>query len=486
MAMFPSIPDDRRHNDSPFGDLDAERDDLLIASFVDLGYIKPIKDGHVTMLTGPKGAGKSAIVRYFKENKDANLFVSSYEKSRLTGLFHFLHIDNKTTQIIDAVSEILLLLTAIESIARDHGLFGNPIWQKTEKIFNDLNIQLTINRKTFERKFEFELIKIFTKLSLTTKSDSPSITLAHLQSISSQFKKCIEDLEITNKHLIFLDNLDDDYSKIPFHEFKGPLSSLITISDRLNSYNSNIRFVILLRDDILKRLYDSNLGKIIDRSKQITWGNTAEEVATRFGKFIENRLKALPPKVKYHSKDGWGMLFEECYGRAMEPWSNLNPEKLIDKTMWRPRDLLKIMNSLYINFKSINPLFKSDTLKQASFNTEKSYSEYFLRELNDAAHAEINEIVDFDQLMRTYKMMKRPSYYAKEWEAHISNKLRLSSEKSTRLLEILFDHSAIGTYSESHGQRWAYRGHHGEFDIDEKILTHQGLYKTLGFYFQEQ
>lgn len=486
MGTFPSLSGSIRSSDCPFGDLAAEKDDLLIQSFVDLGYIDAVNDRTVSLFVGPKGAGKSAIVKYFLRMERYDLFTSLYEKNRLEGIFQYLHIENKTSQILDCLIEILLLITAVESLAKDNSLFAHSSWQAIEKHFGNLNIYFTINRKSSERKIEVSIPKLFSKFSLTSKPENQSLTLTHLQETIRVFKTSIKELPIKNKHIIFLDDLDEDYSKIDFAEFKLVLMSLLTNADKLNDINNNLHFVTMLRDDISHRLYDSNLGKIINRSKKISWGNTTEEVTDKFGKFISCRIKSVAPNTTYHSTDGWSMLFEECYGRAMEPWANLKPEKVIEKTMWRPRDVLQFMNALFINFRDFKlPTSRPDALKQPSYNTEKNYSEYFLRELADSAHVEINPIVDFYSLIKEYKKLDTSSFYFKDWKNNIAARLKLSEENALKVLEILFNHSAVGTYSEKHQQKWAYRGHYDEFDQRSKILTHAGLIKTLGLYAPE-
>lgn len=54
-----------------FGKISAERDELLSKYFYDAGVLKSVLSSNVSFLIlGRKGAGKTAVFRYFSENTD--------------------------------------------------------------------------------------------------------------------------------------------------------------------------------------------------------------------------------------------------------------------------------------------------------------------------------------------------------------------------------------------------------------------------------
>lgn len=486
MNMFPLVQKKRIHFDlgeidRPFGEVDAESDPLLIQCFEDMGYLKHIKRDTTPVISGPKGSGKSAIVKYLLHEPKLEYFYSSIDKNDIQILLAEFP-ESKSPQLMDLICLLTIQLALIKSIGLDARTYSSNLWPEVEKELVNLNQKLTHSRQKNERGVELEILKIFK--SKTGKSiESGSIGIIELKKATDVFNYFIENINLHNHHIVLVDNMDSDYSRVEFAVFNPICTSLLFQASLFNSINKKAKIVFFLREDILNRLTDSNISKIKSKAAKISWGNTADEAAASLGKLMKNRIQTLLNKqgAEYPSDyDGWSLFYWLLLGSPDAPGWFITQEKIIERTMWRPRDLIQYFNFIYSNFKSIQNLNK-DNIEKASKNSERDYSNHFYQELHDASHVEIDKFSNFQTTMNVLQSMKLSRFKLQDWHKACES-YNIDKTKALALLEIIYKQGAVGMNDIELGNRWSFRGHYDEFNPDSEFLIHFGLFKKLNIY----
>jgi hypothetical protein len=325
--------------DRPFGEVDAESDSLLINCFEDLGYLKHIQKDTTPVISGPKGSGKSAIVKYLLNEPKQDYFYSSINKNDIQIILSEFP-DSKSPQLMDFICLLTIQLALIKSIGMDASTYTSPLWNEVEKELRNLNQKLDHARQKHERGIELDILKIF-KCKSGISLETGAIGLNELKRASETFTYFFENINLHHHHIVLVDNMDSDYSRVDFNVFNPICTALLFQATIFNSLNKKAKIMFFLREDILNRLNDSNIAKIKSKCAKIKWGNTSEEAAISLGKLMKNRIQELlkQQKATYpEDYDGWSLFYWLLIGSQESPGWFITPEKIIERTMWRPRE----------------------------------------------------------------------------------------------------------------------------------------------------
>jgi hypothetical protein len=467
--------------DRPFGEVDAESDPLLINCFEDLGYLKHIQRDTTPVISGPKGSGKSAIVKYLLNELKQDYFYTSINKNDIQIILSEFP-DSKSPQLMDFICLLTIQLALIKSIGMDSSTYTSPLWAEVEKELGNLNQKLDHSRQKHERGIELDILKIF-KCKSGKSLESGAIGLSELKRASETFTYFFENIHLFHHHIVLVDNMDSDYSRIDFSIFNPICTSLLFQATIFNSMNKKAKIMFFLREDILNRLSDSNIAKIKSKCAKIKWGNTADEAVVSLGKLMKARIQELlkQQKVSYPEHyDGWSLFYWLLLGSPESPGWFITPEKIIERTMWRPRDLIQFFNFIYMNFKSMPDLDRLG-IEKACKNSERDYSNHFYQELHDSSHVEIDKFADFQTLMNALQSMKLSRFRLSDWLNSCAT-YNINNTNAITLLKLLYQQGAIGMNDSEYGNRWSFRGHYDEFNPESEFLIHYGLFKKLNIY----
>ena len=183
----------------------------------------------------------------------------------------------------------------------------------------------------------------------------------------------LSNLKLNNRRLIFILDGLDDLLRIK-EEQSVILSSLIRSIDEINELfvqrEHLTKIILLIREDMLNKLVDTDLNKIIrDSAMLINWTTTPTDLK----KLVDLRFIYSGSKRK-----------EEC-------WLDILPNNIKNKSSWdyliqntllKPRDLLQFFSVLQDLFPEKEKINDSEFIKAI-----KTYStNYFIEEKIGRAH----------------------------------------------------------------------------------------------------
>lgn len=484
--------------DIEFGATEAEYEksylpDLLINGYLDeYGYTNQILKGPKFLILGTKGSGKSAIGSRLEllANKASpkDLFVTQY----------FLERDfpyNTFTELIPGKEapenrypnhwEFLLLITLLDSFRKDKILIDScEIDSSALELLEKLGL---INRSLSElvtkaKKSELEVsLKILKYKSATDKEEKP----LNIDFLFQILRDSVYSIENENTHLIIIDGLDDmlSHREKQYRSIMALLIAADRINKKLKDSGTNAKIVILCRTDLFDRLSDSNKNKIAQNSSiTLNWYQDINVLkSTNLVKLINLRAKISLNK----SID----VFDTFFPKTID---NNQPtlKVLLNHTRHTPRDFIELINK-------IKKHSTGDKVTQFDItNGIYEYSnEYFQREIRDELHGFVDKDDDINTIFHLLTKMEKSTFYFEEISQKKSKNKEFASLDLDKVLDLLFNCSAIGNYKErSGGYSWKYKGGyrprkkiltfkylnmHSKFESNEEIVIHRGLRKYL-------
>lgn len=242
--------------------------DLLLKGYWDLdGIINEVINGPRFLYLGYKGSGKSAIAEHLRLDAQSNstLFVTT------TFLSDFPYTDFKKIVSGDAEPESkyptawswLLLLTMVNSLAKDHGAdadFELAVRQlKNMGLIPSKDLRETVllsSKKSFKAK-----IPMILEGQIEFSHGEPDLQLLKLVQF---LKKIVTSFRSESRHLLIIDGLDDILTEREV-QYQS-LAALILEASRLNAdftrEGAKVKIVILCRTDLFERLPGPNKNKI--------------------------------------------------------------------------------------------------------------------------------------------------------------------------------------------------------------------------------
>lgn len=451
-----------------------ETDDLLIQGFWDeRGYVNQIIDGSKYLILGPKGSGKSAIGRRidllsnYTEDFQVNIYkLSDFPYKLFSSLFK-----NKESLEIKYQNdwEYLLFVALLKSFMDEADFIkNNPDATNVIAALENLGIlsssDLTeIIKKTANTEGGLNHIATMSKSSQSEKVPF-SIPMIH-----ESLKNVCNTVNITSKHFIIVDGLDDVL--LGSDKQFSLLGALILVADRMNyifrERAIDAKIIILCRTDLFNKFPGSNNTKIkVDSSILLDWYQEKDIKSTNLVKLINLRAKlSLGREVD---------VFKEFFPKAIAGNKKEITKYLFNHTCHTPRDLIVLLNKIQDATKGEFPT------KQEIWNGIDNYSiDYFLNETTDELKGfltpdEIEKAIHMLYAMRSTKFMEEDVINKFKY---MDGYLMLDIKK---LLNQLFECNSIGNFVEADGfMSFKFRTTHSFLMPDEYIVVHKGLWKAL-------
>ena len=440
---------------------EAEKDDYLFTCFHDSGFINDLVNSSYTILGGRKGSGKSASARYLEKNAEKYGLNFSYRLSIRN--FNVLRDDNEK-DTLDSILSYILIKTVQKMINTNYFIEESKDYWKNFLLDNGLQQisdyeSFITTKKTKKTGLSLKAVasNLFFKTEGNGKIDDET-TKERPKIASTPSSLCNSLLQSINpeeKIIIFIDDISDYLDE---SDVKTLLKDINIIKDlllNLQAYNLSfiesdlkIRFVSLMRDDLIDFMEGSNINKLKSDMLKISWTEKdfASLLLKRMPQFQGSKEVTDPVLVLKH----W--FPDEIFKDYLETFSTNRYRSNFYAYMAaisfnRPRDFLQFCYAMRNRLSTKHPA-TFENIESA----EIEYSEYFMQELRDELYVasrifqydltqeRINQLVDL--------MSKKESFKAPELKTDLSHfigqKTSIGNRKIELLLSELWRYGIIG------------------------------------------
>jgi hypothetical protein len=452
---------------------------LLLDGFVELHHaFDEAKHGKKFLFLGYKGTGKSAIgerVRLSAEDEPLEFVRKiNLQDFPFTPFSKIIRGDTEPQAKYPLAWSWILLIYLTESFSRDGGL-RHPFPERfagAVQAFKDMGLApvgdpASLVRTTAKTSFKLLFPKIG-EASWKVREIRPA---SDIPDFVDNLRELVRDIRSDSFHYLVIDGLDDILTtrEVQYNS----LGALVFEAERLNQFfrlNSvPAKIIIVCRTDLFERIAGANKNKVRqDYAIELDWYHDprhpddsmliriADLRATRslgcetniFGGFVHGSVDGVDSKTA-----------------------------LLNMTRHTPRDFLQLL-------KYIQNFAGEDVSMDAIRNGMRTYSiQYFLPEIKDelSGYATSDEIEEIFDLMS--RLRKRDFKFTELVAIASTQKSKLSQERILKLLEALFECSAVGNIMNRPGgttfYTFNYRNRHSNFNKDEGIMLHRGLWKAL-------
>lgn len=443
--------------DYKFGYADAQKEldrepEIFEQAFYDPhDYLKELIDGYKYLIVGRKGTGKSAysskLQKISKEETDLVVKQIKLNDFQFT-TFKKCNIDSDIVgnNKYNLPWKIILLTNICKIFYDDFGITEVKEFNEVIDILKEMNLFLDIS---FNNKIKsVKKLKGGVNLRIIDASieaqvgEKPIDYIDRLSIMVKLLSDTLSNLELNNRRLIFILDGLDDLLRIK-EEQSIILSSLIRSIDEINELfvqkKQLTKIILLIREDMLNKLVDTDLNKIIrDSAMLINWTTTPTDLK----KLVDLRFKYSGSERK-----------EEC-------WLDILPSEIRNKSSWdyliqntllKPRDLLQffsVLQNLFPDKQRINDDEFISAIKRYS-------TDYFIEEMK-------NELAGF--IEDKYIKLLTPVFsrignvefsegqFFNEFEKIINDE-KFNLTDARNILFKLFENSYIGQIDFSYGKK---------------------------------
>lgn len=486
---------------SDFGQIDAESDELLNACFETHPAFQEVLDSRKFLVLGRKGSGKTAIYKRLLSTHEPDIFCVGHVFTDYPWAHHDLQIMPSAAEqerylhswkylVLLSLSKILLNYDssqpwspeAVDALAKIENFVIDTYGSRDPDITEIFHPGKRLRR--------LKGLKVDLKF-LSADSDVDELAMKNLPKVFQDVNRSLTELILkslnpSNQYFVCFDQLDIGFQP-GSEEYKLRLIGLLLAARDFvataRERGLRLKVLVFLRSDIYhKSLMFEDKNKITDTYKiEIEWDQSDEGPTLKA--LMERRFAEV---LRIPPTDAWEKVFDESTemrGRQSKY------HHILDRTLKRPRDIIKFSNSILRAHKQRIALsdeaflpFTNDDVNTA----RPEYSDYLRNEL-------IDEIHKYDPDYRIYLEIIRQTGYQHfsldEFQAAYGvwkNRLK-STLSSEEILEYLFDFSIIGFYraggSGYGGSEYVYKytDQRAEFNRSaEKFRVHWGLVDSLG------
>lgn len=456
-----------------FGQLDASQEavdspDLLVDGFYDYGAaVYGIEQQDTWLLLGPKGSGKSAVLEHLRlrwENRFDRFFttwlLSGFPVNDVASIQTGQSAGGSRAQ---SAWEFLLLLRAVESLAKDESLQTSPEFKHMHAGLVSSGL-LTGDWITKVSRWSSSKVKVDFKV-VGYEKDRTAEDITPLE-VSAYIRQQIATVSTSNHHVIALDGLDTF-----FFEANDEWTSLAGLIQALRVLNREVRegglplsFVVAMRSDIYDVLPGPEMNKLKPHTVYLDWHAGGIGPDNALWRLLTTKAAVRRPLVRdivkqYLSTD-----------IRIGPHSNL-PTYLLENTRLLPRDLVALMTYLQQHYRGSNTVPEQNAKRAVEAYSQK----YFVGEIFDnlagvLPSSDARKLASFKDALRT-----APSrifdfdYMVSELEGE------LEKPEIKQLLKQMFETGGIGVYDGRHTDFVFRKVDGGGFTVRNKFMLHGAL-----------
>ncbi len=382
------------------------------------------------IISGRKGAGKSAIVKYLRDN-------SSEDKEMYSATVKPTDVDlEKAIQLSSEVEgdhysqlyEWIILTKFVKMLLETYDVQSTPEYRALQQFQNKNSGLLNVddwNTVSFEREesrqINFSPLKSLFKAELGKTIKTNGIKAHFIKFIPALREVVVKMLHFQGLNrfnfFVLFDDLDINF-KLSKQDDKNHLISLIRITKLYNTeylLKTKGKILVFIRDDVSDQLN----GMAADKSKmfasyetRLSWYDHLDidhEENTMLRKFINKRIGLAFDSlgIRYNTTDPWNSLVDNAPCRDYN--DNTAFKYILDFTFYLPRDLLLI-------FKDIEKKELPLPLKPSDVKTLlKDYLRRKKEEIEDELTIQFEDKDSINQLMASLKdLSSRNNYKMKD------------------------------------------------------------------------
>lgn len=495
-----------------FGKVSAERDDLLSSYFFDNGVLRSVICSPSSFLVlGRKGAGKTAVFKYFTENyrqfinADDILVPLSFEDYNWS-IHALLTNENKAESMLYKQSWRFIVL--VESVKAYRTWF--------EEMGRSVPKRIAASAKLLEKLFDSPIPSIYQivgrkLLSLSglklpsggldledggidsINVESGEITFDQVQENKDLRQHLSENIENLINHLdralsdadatwpnvfVCFDRVDEAWDEVSYESSRKVIAGLVSACDAINThYKGKVRPIVFLREDIFDVLSINDANKLReDCGALLHWNrdSLSNLILRRVSYF--GKLHNEPPIADIDS------MFDKPEMRQRAKPSNY----LLRRTMMRPRDLISLLSRTVetMREKADDPFSENTTVVfeklecDSIYGAEPGYSEWLMQELLDEWKVQRPIIANlFHALRNNGSTNFTQDALTRELQKLIGE---ISTADSLSYLRFLFDNSIIG-FKLGASKEWRFKCFYPSqgFVESDDYRVHEGLVRAL-------
>lgn len=434
---------------------DAEKDTYLIDCFLDSGYIDKLIKENYTIISGRKGSGKTAIAKYLQATYlDYDLLFSHRiavsELSKLAEKDES-PVDNTAIYLLSRTAQLLM-----EQKLLSHD--GEVFWKE---YFGNTNFEsITEYSEWVEfRKTQKQALDAGAGIPQVAKFNAEKETQTELtksnliQTPTSLLQKLIQSYAVSEKTLIFLDDLTDHLDREDADKLQAGLEVVRDILHKIDNFNSTLseanvglRFICNVREDLWEFISGSNENKLVSSSLKIVWDEETfcKLLIKRLPNFYPDQEEALSKPKEYIKKIFPDEIFKVNSTNVHRYSTNFYTYmQLISFN--RPRDFLKFGVAMKPRLSEKKPI--EQTHIQAA---EQEYTDYFYQEVEDELSLLTKKMGFESPKDSVFKIIHALSEEADGFSyTHLRTELAKSFNKSShsevyKFLKILWNYSILG------------------------------------------
>lgn len=471
----------------PVFSVSAETDNELKEYFFHTPEVNNILESKHWLLLGRKGTGKTAIYKFLEDSRSED--INGYNTISLNfkdypwpahklykeSLASELSAYQKSWRFLFLV-KLLSKLIEIKELKRQdlsrelkwakkyiNKVFGYPDPNLMEVLFSKLSRVKKIKGPGFDIEDidfnigEFSLDDVAENKELQRTLRSNAFTLL------SYFEKVYIDNVGTDKFLIILDQLDENWLDGEIEEYSKILINLINVCRNIsiNTDFKNVKIVPFLRTDIYDSLRFNDKNKLLqDSAIIINWDNDSLD-----DMFFERIKKYKPTDLKLDMSKKSGSVFEVAFVRQGTPAFKF----ITRRSFFRPRDVITYFNKISdVHTTNKTGLYTSKELYSAAIETSTSIYNEIIDEWS-------NQFPEIERLLDVLQTISVETFDFERFKDKYNNEFSNATEGDLRRdLNFLFKNSIIGQKKQG---RWEYLSSlpNLKMNVERDFRTHQSL-----------
>lgn len=367
--------------DLHFGLLDAgeeanDEPSLLIDGYFDYkNAAYGASQGHIWLIIGPKGSGKSAVLEHIRlswEDRFDRFFsywnLSTFPINDITSISSGQSTGGSRAQ---ASWEFLLWLRIAESLSKDEGISSKSAFPKMIKSLKERGYiegdwLSRVSRWTGgSLKFDVKLLGL--------ESNFEDSTISPLE-MSAYVRSQILSVHTQSRHIISIDGLDSFFFEASdeWSSLAGLMQALSNVNKELSKAGLPVSVLTAVRSDILDVLPGPEINKLKTHSVYLDWHKNGIGAKNQLWDLVSRKAAVAKPEVTNIVNQYLKKPFEKGPHRDLA-------EYLLDNTRLLPRDLVALLTELQRSYKRQGQVPQANALMAV-----KAYcSEYFVGEIFD-------------------------------------------------------------------------------------------------------
>jgi hypothetical protein len=492
-----------------FGKVSAERDDNLSAYFYDNGVLaSAIRSPTAFLLLGRKGAGKTALFKYFEENRtefleaDDILLPQSFEDYNWN-IHAVLADETKAASMVYKQSwKFVIYAEVLKALAAYYGQKGEVpkkiknAMRMLEKLFDTPvpTIYQLIGRKVLD----LSKIKLPSAGLDLEGGDFNGITAdagevsfdaikadgglkqkltENINNITSLLESALSEAGDSPRVFVCFDRVDEAWDDVSYDSSRRVIAGLVAAADSINAqFKGKIRPLVFLREDIFETLSINDLNKLREDCGALLHWNKAS-----LGALILRRVNFYGDRAGQPQVTDLDSLFDKPEMRQRAKPFNY----LLRRTMMRPRDLIALLSRTTdaMREQAEDP-FSDQAISferlecDSIYTAEPGYSEWLRQELLDEWSVQRPDIARLLQAIQSNGSTNITK------QQFVDNLLPLgdplTENQVVECLKFLFDNSIIG-FKIGASTEWKFKCFYPSqgFVESEEYRVHDGLVRAL-------